>query len=207
MTRHLKASQWCSGALLLLACANGFAIDNLDELYVTAHYAGGTLDTDNAKIDTEEYQLGGGFSLTDRLSVEGSYSMVDFEGIESDLFKGALIYYQPLQTGLFMYGKAGVAQWDSSDADETETGYSVGLGLVWGQSRLRMTIGMEFMDNLDNDSVFDNITVYSLGVRYYLGSSPDEAGSDYHSGGTSMDQTTACSDKNRHLFPMCDPEK
>lgn len=207
MKRHLKASQWRSATLLLLACANGFANDSLDDLYLTAQYAGGTLDADFAKIDAEEFHVGAGFSVTDRFSVEGGYSLADFEGVESNLLKGSVLYNQPLQRGFFLYGKAGVNYWDSSDADETEIGYGVGAGLVWGESRLRVTVGVEFMDNLDNDAVFDNITVYSLGVRYYLGSSPETAGPTYGNNNTSMNETTACREKHKHLFGLCDPEK
>lgn len=207
MTQSITAGHWCASALLLLACSSGYAMDGQISPYLTGHIGGGTLDSETAEIDVEEFHIGAGVTLTRRIHLEGGYSLVDFEGVESNLLNGSVLYHHPLQTDLSLYGKVGLNYWDSSDVNETESGYTVGVGIEWGGGNVRLTAGFDYLDNLENDAVFDDITIYSVGVRYYyLGNAP-RSSSGTRSGTSSMESTTACQEKHKDLFPMCNPER
>lgn len=207
MTHSFKAGHWCASALILLACSNGFARDGQNGLYLNAHAGGGTLDTETAKIDVEEFHIGAGFALTSQIHLEGGYSLVDFEGTESNLLSAAALYHHPLEANLSVYGKAGLNYWDSSDADETEAGYGVGFGMEWGGNNVRLTLGYDFLDNLENDAIFDDISIYSIGIKYYLGGAPGTYSTRGQNSRTSIESTTACDERHKDLFYMCDPDK
>lgn len=202
----------CAGALLLILSNAGFAESFQDRLYIDATAGVGTLQTDNGyDIDVEKFTIGGGLAINQNLFIGGRYGATDFEGVSADLFQAYAGLQEQVEPQITLYGTVSGNYWDSSDFEDTESGFGVGIGIIWGRSQLRYKVGYEYFSSLADDPIFDEIHVLSVGIQYNFGGIPQAGESTWmrretKPSGTSIEKTTACKSKHRDLFFMCNPE-
>lgn len=195
----------CTGALVLAISSTAFSSSFKDRIFIEGSYGTGKLKANPSSIDVERISLGGGIDINDNLFVGGGYSTVDFVDANADLLKGYAGYQEWIAPKVAIYGTLGLLYWNSSDIDETETGYGAGVGIMYGDSRIRFKIGFDLMDGLEDDAIFSQIEVFTIGIRYNFGTAPNKA--RQRSGSTSMKETTACKEGYEDLFPMCEQDK
>lgn len=209
----------CAGALLLVLSNAGLAASLQDRLYIDGIYGEGFIDTENAgEVDVEQVSIGAGYKVDANFFAEAAYAAVELnEEVDSTALKFNGGYRHRFNHEIAGYATAGVAYWDSSDLDETEVGYSVGAGFIWGDSELQFKAGYEYFGSLESDALFDVIHITSIGIRYNLGRMPSYRKSflferfgwspERGTGSGSLEQTTACQDDYKDLFFLCDEQQ
>lgn len=198
----------CAGALLLVLSNAGFADSVKDRLYLDADYGQGFIDTESGgDVDLERLAIAVGFKIDTNLFAEAIYSDVEIDNeFDSTALQLNAGYQHRFTRKLAGYTTAGVVHWDSSDFDETDVGYGVGVGIVWGDSQLQFKAGYEYFGSFESDALFDVIHLTSIGVRYNFGRIPPYRKSDLFGRKDSKEGTTACQDRHKHLFFLCDDE-
>lgn len=206
----------CAGALLLVLSNAGLAESLQDRLFVEGIYGQGFVDTDRAgEVDVDQISITAGYKIDANFFAEAAFADMDFEGEANSMllkFNGG--YKHRFSRDLAGYATAGLAYWDSSDFDETEVGYSIGAGIVWGDSQIQYKAGYEYFGSFESDALFDVIHVTSIGVRYNLGKMPTYRKSylferfgwtqERGAGTGSLEGTTACQKEHQDLFFLCD---
>ncbi|MCG8315421.1 MAG: porin family protein [Pseudomonadales bacterium] len=203
MSSFLKSTGHLSLILVLTSLCNVSVADTFfDKVYIDGRYGLGAYDPRGHNIDVEAFSLGAGFKINEQFVAAGQASSVDFDGIESLLLSGQVIYQHPFKDKMTFFAKGGIDYWDSSDIDESEAGIVLGGGIKWGLGKMQFTAGYDYHAGLENNAAFDDIHIFSIGLQYHFG---NRIVKDSTRGvGNSI---TACEQKHGHLFFACDKEK
>lgn len=211
MIRPISMGKLCAGALLLILSNAGFAESFQDRLYIDATAGVGTLDIEDSDLDVEQAKIGVGFITSGHGIVGASYSKLDIEDINADQAKVYAGLYKKTSDSITIYGNIAAVAWDSSDLDDTESGFGVGAGFLWGNSNIRFKAGYEYLNSLSEDPFYEELHLLSLGIQYNFGNPSQMESQNWtkreESNGTSLSKTTACKRGYNELFPMCNPPK
>ena len=187
---------------LILLCNISVADNFFDKVYIDGRYGLGAYDPRGHNVDVEEFSVGAGFKINDKIVAASHLSAVDFDGIESILLSGYGIYLHPFRNRVTLFAKGGLDYWDSSDIDESEVGVVLGGGIKWGHGKMQFSAGYDYHAGLQNDATFDDIHIFSIGLQYHFG---ERIVATATKGvGKSV---TACEQKHGHLFFACEHEE
>lgn len=199
----MRHAQRVAGLCLMAAAvsftAPAFAEERtlLDNIYFNASAVSGRAETSNVTGGG----LSIGLSLPKNLFLQGDYQYLDLtEGLDNaSVIKGMVGVQHGMNDSISMYigGGGYYAEEEGDDADSGD-GYALTAGMTWGNPKLSALLHVDYLTNTDNNA---ELYVVGIGVRMQLGGNPQVVRQRQSPG--SMDQTTACEERYRELFPFC----